>query len=162
MWMIKTFRNSASSTGRCVLSAWTNMVPMIKRMMWEKMLSPTVNQKYSGKCKRGAEIWKIRNIWHRVVFKYTSVTSYPVKMVFKHLFRRIYLGIGCNSSMRAATCLYTSAINHPSHAGYRSILALASLAYTRTGQSERPVPIRTPERLSRLSGTKVNSIRTYE
>ncbi len=86
MWMVETYRNSASSTGPCVLSACTNVVPMIKRMMWENMISPTVNQKYSGKCKRGAEILTIENLWHRVVFKCTSVTSYPVKMVFNHKF----------------------------------------------------------------------------
>ncbi len=43
------------------------------------------------------------------------------------------------------------------HAGYRSILVLASLANTRAGQSERrspPAPIRTPER------PKANSIHT--
>ncbi len=40
------------------------------------------------------------------------------------------------------------AIDRSSRAGYRSILALTSLANTRAGQSERrvpPVPIRTPE-----------------
>ncbi len=43
----------------------------------------------------------------------------------------------------------------PLHAGYRSILVLTSLAYTRAGQSERripPAPISTPTWSSRLSG----------
>ncbi len=56
-----------------------------------------------------------------------------------------------------AACPYTRAIDRSSHAGYRSILVLTSLAYTRSGQSERRVPsapIRMPERSSRLSGQR--------
>ncbi len=48
-------------------------------------------------------------------------------------------------------------------AGFRTIFVLTSLANTRAGQSERrvpPVPIRTPEWPSRLSGQKANSIHT--
>ncbi len=48
----------------------------------------------------------------------------------------------------AATCAYTRAIDHSLRAGYRSILVLTSLAYTRADQSERrlpPAPIRPPE-----------------
>ncbi len=50
-------------------------------------------------------------------------------------------------------------IDRSSHSGYRSILALTSLAYTRAGQWGRnvpPAPIRTREMSPRLSGQRRN------
>ncbi len=119
MWMVEPYRNSASSTGRCVLSACTNMVPMIKRTIWEKMISPTVNQKYSGKCKRGAEILTIGNLRYRVACKCTSVTSYPVKMYSITYSKKNYHSIACSSPSESSH-LYL-------HACYRSLPARGPL-----------------------------------
>ncbi len=59
----------------------------------------------------------------------------------------------CSDPVRAAACHCIRAIDLSSPANYRSLLALTSTAYTRSGQSERcipPAPIRTPEWSSRL------------
>ncbi len=67
------------------------------------------------------------------------------------------MGAVCSSSIREAANSCMRAIDHSSHAGYRSILALTSLAYTRADLLERrvpPAPIRMPEQSSRLSGQR--------
>ncbi len=55
----------------------------------------------------------------------------------------------CSISVRTAACPCTRAIDRSSHAVYRSILVLTSLAYTE--RCVQPAPIRTPERSSCLS-----------
>ncbi len=57
--------------------------------------------------------------------------------------------LSCSSKMRSAACPCTHAVDCFSHAGYRSLFAPTSTAFTHSSQSEDrvpPAPIRVPKR----------------
>ncbi len=88
----------------------------------------------------------------------TRRPDWPARVLANNVSTRIDRLHVCRDKWQlTATCPCTHAIDRSSHAGYRSILVLTSLACTRAGQSVRCVPlapIRMRELSSRISGQR--------